>query len=117
MPFTGDQHQVGDLEPGGEHEPFRVSVRTGCGAGAARTAISGLGQAGQLHDADERALLGLLPADGSTASSQKIRRQLGWAPERYADVGRRLEDQGHVLSGFLRPVLLISIAWPGRAAR
>jgi hypothetical protein len=29
--FAGDQHQVGDLDPGGEHEPFRVSVRTAAG--------------------------------------------------------------------------------------
>jgi hypothetical protein len=27
MPLTEDQHPVGDLSPGGEHEPFRVSVR------------------------------------------------------------------------------------------
>ena len=27
MPFTEDQHPVGDLGPGGEHEPFRISVR------------------------------------------------------------------------------------------
>jgi len=27
VPFTEDQHPVGDLRPGGEHEPFRVGVR------------------------------------------------------------------------------------------
>ena len=27
MPFAEDQHPVGDLGPGGEHEPFRISVR------------------------------------------------------------------------------------------
>jgi hypothetical protein len=27
MPFTEDQHLVGDLGPGGEHEPFRITVR------------------------------------------------------------------------------------------
>ena len=27
MPLTEDEHPVGDLGPGGEHEPFRVSVR------------------------------------------------------------------------------------------
>jgi hypothetical protein len=27
MPFAEDEHLVGDLGPGGEHEPFRVSVR------------------------------------------------------------------------------------------
>ena len=26
MSFTEDQHPVGDLRPGSEHEPFRVSV-------------------------------------------------------------------------------------------
>jgi hypothetical protein len=26
MPFTEDQHLVGDLGPGGEHEPFRITV-------------------------------------------------------------------------------------------
>jgi len=28
MPLGEDQHPVGDLGPGGEHEPFRVSVRS-----------------------------------------------------------------------------------------
>jgi hypothetical protein len=27
MPLTEDQHPVGDLCPGGEHESFRVGVR------------------------------------------------------------------------------------------
>jgi len=27
MPRAEDQHPVGDLSPGGEHEPFRISVR------------------------------------------------------------------------------------------
>jgi hypothetical protein len=27
MPFTEDQHPVGDLGPGGEHEPSRISIR------------------------------------------------------------------------------------------
>ncbi len=26
MPFTEDQHLVGDLSPGGEHEPWKKSV-------------------------------------------------------------------------------------------
>ena len=26
MPFAEDQHPVGDLRPGGEHEPFGISV-------------------------------------------------------------------------------------------
>jgi hypothetical protein len=29
VPFTEDQHPVGSLCPGGEHEPFRVGVRAG----------------------------------------------------------------------------------------
>ena len=28
MPFAEDQHPVGDLGPGGEHEPFRIAVRS-----------------------------------------------------------------------------------------
>jgi len=28
MPLAEDQHPVGDLGPGGEHEPFRISVRS-----------------------------------------------------------------------------------------
>jgi hypothetical protein len=27
MPLAEDQHPVGDLGPGGEHEPFRISIR------------------------------------------------------------------------------------------
>ena len=38
MPFAEDQHPVGDLGPGGELEPFRVSVR----ARAARRDVHGL---------------------------------------------------------------------------
>ena len=30
MPLAEDEHPVGDLGPGGEHEPFRISVRS-CG--------------------------------------------------------------------------------------
>ena len=28
MPLAEDQHPVGDLGPGGEHEPFRIGVRS-----------------------------------------------------------------------------------------
>jgi len=31
MPLAGDQQQVGHLDPGSEHKPFRVSVRTAAG--------------------------------------------------------------------------------------
>jgi hypothetical protein len=27
MPFAEDQHPVGELRPGSEHEPFRISIR------------------------------------------------------------------------------------------
>jgi len=27
VPLAEDQHPVGDLGPGGEHEPFRVGIR------------------------------------------------------------------------------------------
>jgi hypothetical protein len=38
MPFAEDEHPVGDLGPGGEHEPFRTSIR----ARAARRDLHGL---------------------------------------------------------------------------
>jgi hypothetical protein len=38
MPFAEDQHPVGDLGPGGEHEPFRKSIRSR----AARRDLHGL---------------------------------------------------------------------------
>ena len=27
MPFAEDEHPIGDFRPGGEYEPFRISVR------------------------------------------------------------------------------------------
>jgi hypothetical protein len=56
-------------------------------------------QTGDHRDADEQALLGLLPADGSPADSTEIRSRLGWDTERYARACVRLEEQGYVLSG------------------
>jgi hypothetical protein len=54
MPFAEDQHPVGDFGPGGEHEPFRVSVR----ARAAGRDLHGLDtSAGQ----DRAGRLGELP--------------------------------------------------------
>lgn len=50
-------------------------------------------------DADEQALLGLLPPDGSMADSREIRRRLGWDAERYAMACLRLEERGYALSG------------------
>jgi hypothetical protein len=50
-------------------------------------------------DEDEWALLGLLPADGSTADSNEIRSRLGWDPERYGRTCVRLEERGYVLAG------------------
>ena len=50
-------------------------------------------------DEDERALLDLLPADGSAADSHRIRSQLDWDGERYAHARARLEEQGYVLAG------------------
>ena len=50
-------------------------------------------------DEDERALLDLLPADGSAADSNRIRSQLDWDGERYAHARARLEEQGYVLAG------------------
>ena len=35
--FTEDQHPIGDLGPGGEHETFRIGIRArGFGAGSSR---------------------------------------------------------------------------------
>jgi hypothetical protein len=48
---------------------------------------------------DERALLDLLPADGSAADSNQIRSQLDWDAERYAHACTSLEEQGYVLAG------------------
>ncbi len=56
-------------------------------------------QTADRRDADEQALLGLLPADGSPADSTEIRSRLGWDAERYASACVRLEAQGFVLSG------------------
>jgi hypothetical protein len=37
VPFAEDQHPVGDLRPGGEHEPFRITVGARSpGAGSSR---------------------------------------------------------------------------------
>ena len=58
-----------------------------------------MSQTGDHRDADEQALLGLLPADGSPADSTEIRTRLGWDTERYASARGRLEEQGYVLSG------------------
>ena len=33
MPFAEDQHPVGDLGPGGEHEPFRIAFARGLRGG------------------------------------------------------------------------------------
>ena len=39
MPFAEDQHPVGDLGPGGKHEPFRISVRPRAPGGIFTTSI------------------------------------------------------------------------------
>src|SRR5207344_569563 len=52
MSLAEDQHPVGDLGPGGEHEPFRISVRArasgwdlhGCDAGAGQGRVEGFGE-------------------------------------------------------------------------
>ena len=50
-------------------------------------------------DEDERALLDLLPADGSATDSDQIRSQLDWDAERYAHARASLEEHGYVLAG------------------
>jgi hypothetical protein len=56
-------------------------------------------QARHQPDEDGRALLELLPPDGSRAASEKIRGQLGWDAERYARACVRLEERGYVQAG------------------
>ena len=58
-----------------------------------------MGQAERQLDEDERALLELLPADGSGAASEGILGRLGWDAERYARACVRLEGRGYVQAG------------------
>ena len=58
-----------------------------------------MGRAEYQPGEDERALLELLPADGSAADSNQIRNRLDWDAERYAHARARLEKQGYVLAG------------------
>lgn len=58
-----------------------------------------MGQAGRQLGEDERALLELLPADGSEAASEGILSRLGWDAERYARACVRLEERGYVQAG------------------
>jgi hypothetical protein len=50
-----------------------------------------MGTAGPPGDDDGRALLRLLPGDGSPADSAQTRRTLGWNRQRWAGACRRLE--------------------------
>jgi hypothetical protein len=58
-----------------------------------------MGQAEYQPGEDERALLELLPADGSALDSSQIRNRLDWDAERYAHACARLDEQGYVLAG------------------
>ena len=44
MPFAEDEHPVGDLGPGGEHEPFRISVRARAAGRDLHDLDAGIGQ-------------------------------------------------------------------------
>jgi hypothetical protein len=44
VPFAEDEHPVGDLSPGGEHEPFRVSVRARASGRDLHYLDTGIGQ-------------------------------------------------------------------------
>ncbi len=44
MPLAEDEHPVGDLGPGGEHEPFRISVRARAAGRDLRHLDTGIGQ-------------------------------------------------------------------------
>src|ERR1700745_2018335 len=46
MPLAEDEHLVGDLGPGGEHEPFRVSVRAWAAGRDLHGLDAGIGQDG-----------------------------------------------------------------------
>lgn len=58
-----------------------------------------MGTPGPPGGEDSRALLRLLPADGSPAGSEHVRRTLGWTRQRHVGACLRLEAQGLVLSG------------------
>jgi hypothetical protein len=58
-----------------------------------------MGTTGPRGDEDGRALLRLLPADGSPADCEQARRTLGWTRQRWAGACLRLEEQRRVLSG------------------
>lgn len=65
-----------------------------------------MGQAEHQLDEDERALLELLPADGSRAASEGILDRLGWDAERYVSVpvpGWKGEDMCRPGRAALRP--------------
>jgi hypothetical protein len=40
VPLAEDHHPVDDLNPCGEHESFRISVRSGCGGGTFTASIA-----------------------------------------------------------------------------
>jgi hypothetical protein len=44
MPLAEDEHPVGDLGPGGEHEPFRISVRARAARRDLHDLDTGIGQ-------------------------------------------------------------------------
>jgi hypothetical protein len=79
-----------------------------------------MGTAGPPGDEDGRALLRLLPADGSPADSEQVRRTLGWTRQRWAGACLRLEEQRRVLSGqgrdetIRRDLTGVSLSFPGR---
>src|SRR6476619_5987760 len=61
-----------------------------------------MGQTERQLDEDERALLELLPADGSEAAIEGILGRLSWDAERYARACVRLEGRGYVQAGQAR---------------
>jgi hypothetical protein len=73
VPFTEDQHPVGDLRPGGEHEPFGVGVRARApgrdlhrlDAGAGQDRVEGRGELpGPVADQE--------PEAGGAAAGQRV---------------------------------------------
>ena len=58
-----------------------------------------MGQGKPRPGQDERALLDLLPADGSPADNDEVQHQLGWDAARYVRARQRLKHKGYVLAG------------------
>src|SRR5690348_6710928 len=101
MPLAEDQHPVGDLGPGGEHEPFRISVR-----------FRAAGR--DLHGLDTSLVVRTAPFQGATArlrAASTFSISLRWVPAIDRDCADEVLDvcdageiagRGSVRAGFLQ---------------